>query len=115
MERIDPFLHLARAMTSLGMDLVRFLSASLRTRTALAAENLVLRKQVALYRERQVKARRASASLRLTLVLLARCCAWPKPSPSSSQPRWGAGTAKPSGSSGARDPAGPGSRRSSSS
>ena len=50
-------------MTSLGMDLVRFLGASLRTRTALAAENLFLRKQLALYRERQVKPRRASDPL----------------------------------------------------
>ena len=76
MQRIDPFLHLGRVMTSLGMDLVRFLSASLRTRTALAAENLFLRKQLPLYRERQVKPRRASDPLRLTLVLLARCFAW---------------------------------------
>jgi transposase InsO family protein len=58
------------------MDLVRFLAASLRSRTALAAENLFLRKQLALSRERQVKPRRASGPLRLTLVLLARCFAW---------------------------------------
>lgn len=58
------------------MDLVRFLEASLRSRTALAAENLFLRKQLALYRERHVKPRRASDPLRLTLVLLARGVAW---------------------------------------
>ena len=63
-------------MTGLGMDLGRFLGASLRSRTALAAENLFLRKQLALYRERQVKPRRASDPLRLTLVLLARWFAW---------------------------------------
>ena len=63
-------------MTGLGIDLVRFLGASLRSRTALAAENLFLRKQLVLYRERQVKPRRASDSLRLTLVLLTRCFAW---------------------------------------
>jgi putative transposase len=55
---------------------VRFLGASLRSRTGLAAENLFLRKQLALYRERQVKSRRASDPLRLTLVLLARYFAW---------------------------------------
>jgi len=60
----------------LGMDLGRFLGMSLRSRTALAAENLFLRKQLALYRERPVKARRASDPLRLTLALLARCFAW---------------------------------------
>lgn len=42
----------------------------------MAAENLFLRKQLALYRERQVKSRRASDPLRLTLVLLARRFAW---------------------------------------
>ena len=57
MQRINPVLHLGRVMTSLRMDLVRFLSASLRARTALAAENLFLRKKLALYRERQVSER----------------------------------------------------------
>jgi putative transposase len=77
MQRVEPFLQLVgRVLTGLGIDLVRFLGASLRSRTALAAENLFLRKQLALYRERQVKPRRASDPLRLTLVLLARCFAW---------------------------------------
>jgi putative transposase len=77
MQRVEPFLHLVgRVLTGLGIDLVRFLAASLRSRTALAAENLFLRKQLALYHERQVKPRRASAPLRLTLVLLARWFAW---------------------------------------
>jgi putative transposase len=71
-----PFLQLVPVMTKCGMDLVRFLGASLRSRTALAAENLFLRKQLALYRERQVKPRRASDPLRITLILLARCFAW---------------------------------------
>lgn len=52
-------------MTGLWMDLVRFLGASLRSRTALAAENLFLRKQLALYRERQVKPQRASDATQL--------------------------------------------------
>jgi transposase InsO family protein len=77
MHRVEPFLHLGgRVLTGLGIDLVRFLGASLRSRTALAAENLFLRKQLALYHERQVKPRRASDPLRLTLVLLARWFAW---------------------------------------
>jgi hypothetical protein len=62
-------------LAALTVDLVRFLRTSLRPRAALAAENLFLRKQLALFRERRVKPRRASDSLRLTLVLLTRCFA----------------------------------------
>jgi hypothetical protein len=47
------FISLCRVGAALGIDPVRFLGASLRSRTALAAENLLLRKQLALYRERQ--------------------------------------------------------------
>ena len=43
---------------------------------AVTAENLFLRKQVALYRERQMKPRRASDPMRLALVLLARWFGW---------------------------------------
>ena len=39
-------------------------------------KNLFLRKQLALYHERQVKSRRASAATRIVLVLLARMFAW---------------------------------------
>lgn len=49
---------------------------TLGSRIALAAENLFLRKQLALYRERQPKPQRATDPIRLTLVLLARCFAW---------------------------------------
>jgi putative transposase len=76
MRHLTPFVHLARVMLGLGGNFVRFLGASFRSRTALAAENLFLRKQLALYRERQVKPRRTADPLRLTLVLLARCFAW---------------------------------------
>ena len=76
MRYVEPFLHLGWVIATLGVDLVRLLGVSLRSRTALAAKNLFRRKQLALYRERQVKPRRASDPLRLTLVLLARCFAW---------------------------------------
>jgi putative transposase len=72
----DPFRHMGQVTISVAMDVLRFLGASLRSRAALAAENLFLRKQLALYRERRVKPRRASDPLRLTLILLARCFAW---------------------------------------
>ena len=43
---------------------------------ALAAENLFLRKQLALYQERHVKPRRATDATRLALVWLARWFDW---------------------------------------
>jgi hypothetical protein len=55
---------------------LRFVAVSLRSRTALAAENLFLRRQLALYQERQVSPRRASDPTRVGLVLLARFFAW---------------------------------------
>jgi len=76
MGTVEPFIPLCRVGAALWVDLARFLGASLRSRTALAAENLFLRKQLALYRERQVNPRRASDPIRLALVLLARCFAW---------------------------------------
>ena len=54
------------------LDVVRFVSLGFRSRSQLAAENLFLRKQLALYRERQVKPRRADDATRITLVMLAR-------------------------------------------
>jgi putative transposase len=54
------------------LDTLRFIKLSLRPRSALAAENLFLRKQLALYLERQAKPQRAKDAARLTLVLLSR-------------------------------------------
>jgi hypothetical protein len=76
MQGLQPWRHCARVVVGLAVDLVRFLKATLRSQAALAAENLFLRKQLALYRERHVKPRRASDPLRLALVLLARCFPW---------------------------------------
>ena len=52
--------------------LVQLLIASLRPRAALAAANLFLRHQLALYRERIVKARRPDQVVRFTLAYLSR-------------------------------------------
>ena len=76
MQAIERCVHVGRVMAALAIDLGRFVSSTLRSRTALAAENLFLRKQLALYRERQVQPRRATDPVRLTLVLLMRCFAW---------------------------------------
>ena len=48
----------------------------LRSRAHLAAENLFLRKQLALYLERQVKPHRADDATRIALVALSRCVDW---------------------------------------
>ena len=68
--------HLGRVVFGLGGAALAFIGTAFRSRTALAAENLFLRKQLALYRERQVKSRRASDATRFGLALLARWFAW---------------------------------------
>jgi putative transposase len=68
--------HLCYVGATLGVEALRFGVACVRSRTALAAENLFLRKQLALYREREVTPRRATDATRLVLVLLARVFAW---------------------------------------
>lgn len=54
MEPLHWYIHSARVMARLVIDLVRLLGTALRSPTNLAAENLFLRKQLARYRERQV-------------------------------------------------------------
>lgn len=76
MRTIARCLHLGRALVGVAADVLTFVGTALRSRTALAAENLFLRKQLALYRERQRKPRRTGNGTRLTLVLLAGCFAW---------------------------------------
>jgi putative transposase len=58
------------------VDGVRYFGLCLRSPTALATENLFLRKQLALYRERPIKPRRGTHATRLTLVWLARRFDW---------------------------------------
>jgi putative transposase len=54
----------------------RYVILRLRSPNALAAENLFLRQQLALYQERHVKPRRVTHATRLTLVWLARRFHW---------------------------------------
>jgi transposase InsO family protein len=63
-------------LLTLLVDGVRFLRLCLRPAPVLAAENLFLRKQLALYQERHVTPRRATAATRLALVWLARWFDW---------------------------------------
>jgi hypothetical protein len=65
-----------RTAVQLLVDVVRFALAAVRSRSQLAAENLFVRKQLALYRERQVKPRRADDATRITLVMLSHLIDW---------------------------------------
>src|SRR5262249_52432677 len=65
-----------RTITCVLADAIRFASSMFRPRAQLAAENLFLRKQLALYVERQVRPRRADDAIRLALVGLSRLIAW---------------------------------------
>lgn len=58
------------AIARVAGDIVQFALSMLRPRGRLAAENLFLRKQLALYIERQIKPRRTDDAARLTLVTL---------------------------------------------
>src|SRR5713226_5787560 len=67
---------LFRTILRLARDLASLMSSALRSRAQLAAENLFLRKQLALYLERQVKPRRADDATRIILVGLSRFLEW---------------------------------------
>jgi hypothetical protein len=58
------------------LDAMRFLQLCLHFPTALAADNLFLRQQLALYQEYDVKPRRATNATRLTLVRLSQWFDW---------------------------------------
>jgi putative transposase len=73
------FQLLTLSLTTLSFvacDLVRLLLLVSRSRRALAAENLFLRKQLALFHERKVKPHRAHDSTRLVMVILGRMFSW---------------------------------------
>jgi len=57
-------------------DVLVFLGLNLRSRSAVAAENLFLRRQLALYIEHKTKPRRATDSIRFTLAQLSRLFTW---------------------------------------
>ena len=76
MQGIASLRHLCHVGATLGAVTLRFGVTWVRSRTPLAAENLFLRKQLALYRERKITPRRATDATRLVLVLLARVFPW---------------------------------------
>jgi putative transposase len=75
--RLYPHLfELARILLKLLVDVSRFLFLCLRPRPTLAAEKLFLRKQLALYQERNINPRRATNATRIVLVWLSRWFDW---------------------------------------
>ena len=78
MPKLDSISNSLLTIFVLLLGAVRFIGLSLRQRSALAAENLFLRKQLALCLERKVKPSRAKAASKLTLVLLSKLFPWPE-------------------------------------
>jgi transposase InsO family protein len=69
-------MRFAGLLLTLLWDAGRFLLLCLRPKPALAAENLFLRKRLALYQERHTKPRRATNATRLALVWFGRWFDW---------------------------------------
>ena len=65
-----------RTAVRLLPDVLSFIAFGFQSRPRLVAENLFLRKQLALYRERRVKPRCADDATRITLVMLSRLIDW---------------------------------------
>jgi hypothetical protein len=74
--KISPVMDGAKIIIKLLGDLARFLWLSLRPQCSLAAENLFLHKQLALFKERNAKPRRPDTPIRIALVLLSRLFHW---------------------------------------
>ena len=64
------------ALTELLRDGIQFARTMARSRAALAAEVLFLRKQLAYYQEREIRPRRLTDAARLSLVLWSRFFDW---------------------------------------
>jgi putative transposase len=80
MTKLQRLIHHLTSLTCtlliLMVDGMRYFMLRLRSPAALAAENLFLRKQLALYQERHVKPKRATHATRMALVWLGRWFDW---------------------------------------
>jgi hypothetical protein len=65
-----------RTVLRIVCDILRLISTAGPSRAQLAAENLFLRKQLAMYVERQVKPHRADDATRIVLVVLSGLIDW---------------------------------------
>src|SRR5215831_4229303 len=68
--------HCLRTLSSVAFDLGTLALLAVRSRHSLAAENLFLRKQLALFQERKVKPRRADDATRWLMATLGRMFPW---------------------------------------
>src|SRR4051812_11581685 len=68
--------HLLRTILAVTRDLASLARSVMRSRAQLAAENLFLRKQLALFQERRAKPGRADDATRFVLAGLSRLLAW---------------------------------------
>jgi putative transposase len=66
----------ARIVLQLLANVVGWAVLSIRPRRSLEAENLVLRRQLGLFKERGVKPGHIDAATRVSLTLLTRLCDW---------------------------------------
>src|SRR5436190_24230980 len=73
---VRPARHLLQTILGVTRDLVSLALSAMRSRAQLAAENLFLRKQLALYQERKAKPRRAHDGTRIILAGLSHFLAW---------------------------------------
>ena len=69
-------LRLVIILIQLAAETVRWWGLACRSQRSIEAENLFLRRQLALYIERGVKPRRIDSVTRITLALLSRFCNW---------------------------------------
>src|SRR6266568_570817 len=69
-------LQLVRAIVSVASDVLRLGALFLRSTSAIRAENLILRRQLARYIERGIKPRRVDHATRVSLALLSRLFDW---------------------------------------
>jgi putative transposase len=76
MRTAQSLFRLVFILFALAHDALRFLLLGTRSGCALKAENIFLRKQLALYLEREVKPRRATDAIRLSMILLSRLFDW---------------------------------------
>jgi putative transposase len=67
---------LAKIAILLGVDALRIVILGLYASRSLVAENLFLRRQLALYKERGVQPQRIDAATRVSLVLLSKLFDW---------------------------------------
>lgn len=70
------FSSLMRVGFEICSETTAFLGSFVRSRSSLIAENLLLRKQLAFYKEHQVRPRRLTDAARVSLILWSRFCDW---------------------------------------